>query len=439
MNISTIFKSMLFIDTMALANRPSHFATTLKAKVIDEDSKLVDMHIARTGTFKGYRDGEFTLSRSIFDRMIGNFQKETNPLPVYLGHSDTIPAVEEPEAKGWILGLERKGDNLWAKVELTNELEAKIAKGTFRFTSIYMRSDEVDRVSGKNIGERLVSLAVTNQPFIDGLTRLTLSTNIAHHSIYFHKDMPFMKNLKPFGEKILSALSLSLDEEKLQAVMNLLAEMQQASASDVAAADPTAPADAPAPDEQASPLAPLEDALGLAPDELLALLQDNQDAVVSFLQSLLSPDAAAEQMAASANERAVIAPDAVAVAASSKHCTSESASSLALSTLQDELSAAKETILSLQNQNEEREQMELERIIDDAVARGVILDTKRDQYVKLAKMDKALALSLMDGEEGVHLGTISLSAKEDPKKAKLTFSFTDHEAKILAGAGIKQR
>ena len=116
-----------------------------KPKLIGEDTALVPMHIARTGTFSGYRDGEFTLTPEMFNQCIANFEAEKNPLPVYKGHADANGSItgEEPPASGWILGMKQDEEgNLFALVELTQEMQDLIKAGSYKFTSIYMKSEK---------------------------------------------------------------------------------------------------------------------------------------------------------------------------------------------------------------------------------------------------------------------------------------------------------
>jgi len=421
-------------NKLVLGRRPFLFKSSMKMSMLK--GKTIDAHIAKCGTFSGYRDGEFSLTRKMFDQMIGNFQSEKNPLPVYFGHSDTIPLAEEPEAKGWILAVERRGDDLWAKLEMTSEMESKIKDGKFRFTSIFCRTQNVHRETGKKIGARLVSLAITNSPFIDGLEALTLSQghNTTKVDTYATKDIFKMIDHKNKAEKILSTLELDATEERLSALEAALQAMEP----EVKSEEEDAPEDAPedAAEEADAPevdLAKMEELRAMAaellgqPDLDMAGFMDHMQ---SMLEQMASADPEAEAMAAAANERSANGPDAVGVVASNHP---------AFIALKSELGETQKLVNELQAQKQARDEADIESVVLSAIEDGKILDTSKDHWIKAMKMDKELALSLMEGSEAVTKGRIAKADSRDSKKlSKNVIALTEHERKILAGAGIKK-
>lgn len=412
-------------DRLVLARPPYLAKTTLKKSMIGKgNAKCVEAHIARCGTFKGYRDGEFTLSRKDFDKMIYNFQSEKNPLPVYFGHSDVMSSVQEPDAKGWILGLTRRGDNLWAHVEMTEEMETAIKKGGFRFTSIYCRMEDCHRETGKKIGARLVSLAITNSPFIDGLEPLSLSlTNVGTLSTYLGKDIMKMSETNKLAKKILSALQLS--EDKLQALEAILQEGEVPAAEGEGAPAPEGEGEAPEVD-----MAKLEELRAMASEitgeeldmeGLLALLEEHL--------KMMAEQMAGEEMAAKANANTPLKPDAVTPVAPalSNHP--------ALLALTKELNDAKASLAVLLNEKKATEAKEREGLVLKAIEEGKILESNKDHWLKAMEMDKDLALTLMGSSKAVPMGTVVKPHQNDGKKtSEKVLALSDHEKRILAGA-----
>lgn len=418
-------------DRLVLGRRPFLFKSTQKRALLD--GKCIDAHIAKCGSFKGYRDGEFQLTRKLFDQMISNFQGEKNPLPVYFGHSDTLPLAEEPEAKGWILALERRGDDLWAKLEMTQEMESKIREGKFRFTSIFCRTQNVHRETGKEIGARLISLAITNSPFIDGLQALTLS-NTDKVDTYQSKELINMIDHKTKAEKILSTLSLDATEERLAALEAALQEMMP---GEEAPEEPEAEAETAA-EEEAAPEVDLErlEALRAMASEILGEELDMAgllDKVEEMLQAAAEAPAEeeAQAMATEANERQANGPDAVANVAASAHP--------AFIALKSELDDTKKILKELQAEKQAREEADIEAVVLSAIEMGKILDSAKDQWIKAMKMDKELALSLIEGQEAVKTDRIvKVNTKDSTKQSAKVIALTEHERKILAGAGINK-
>src|SRR5690606_6514030 len=118
--------------------------------------------------------GPLVLDQKAVDEMIRNFNAEENPLPVYYGHADVNATNgEEPSARGWVLGLSRVKDKLYALIDFNKETREKIKNNEWKYSSIFAMKSK-DRNTGKSIGHRLYSIALTNTPFILGLEPITL-------------------------------------------------------------------------------------------------------------------------------------------------------------------------------------------------------------------------------------------------------------------------
>lgn len=387
----------------------------LKKRIISEDSKVVPIEIAKVGTYAGYSDGEFSLTEEVFEEVIRNFNREENPLPVYRGHADVVAsetgATEEPPAVGWILGLTQEDGKLFAAVELTQEIEEQIKAGNYKFTSIYMRGDETDRNTGETIGNRLVSLALTNQPFILGCSEIQLSNYKNSKNIYMTKESLMAKKLsKVKANEIEEALEAEqavedmtenkvMQEEDTMLKKNL-SEMEEKKEDESVIA---------------SELAILEEAkAALAPDMSME----------DFIKSLLAPLMVEDEVEASEMEEAVEKVEAsIALSATRRLNLALSAVKKENASLKKELSAAKEIILT----NE----------INEYVKKGVILRSEQEDYVELAKSNRGLFDRMISKKAGNKVLSRVTTAKENDKRVDVVIS--DRDRKILEAYEARKR
>jgi hypothetical protein len=143
------------------------------------EAKPVWIQIAKTGAFKGHPAGAFELNATVFDEIIRNFNAtENRRIPIDFEHateadssSGNIPSEGAP-AQGWICDLKVQGGNLWGLVEWLPKARELIRGGNYKFFSPAIRFGARDRVTGKQIGARMTSGALTNNPFLDGMKAL---------------------------------------------------------------------------------------------------------------------------------------------------------------------------------------------------------------------------------------------------------------------------
>lgn len=147
----------------------------LDAKSIDANSsKPVWIQVAKKGHFRGHPAGPFTLDDTVFGDIIKNFRASASRrIPIDFEHaseasatSGTLPHTGAP-AQGWMIDLEQRGAGLFALVEWLPLAAKYIKSGAYKFFSPAIRFDSRDRVSGKNIGARMTSGALTNKPFLE--------------------------------------------------------------------------------------------------------------------------------------------------------------------------------------------------------------------------------------------------------------------------------
>jgi len=143
--------------------------------------KPVWVQLAKAGTFKGHRSGAFALDSRIFTEIVANFNAtENKQIPIDFEHAtESDPAegqiaVNGAPAQGWIKGLDIRagGTELWGLVTWGDKAREYIRAGQYKFFSPAIRFNSKDRVSGKPVGARMTSGALTNNPFLDGMMPL---------------------------------------------------------------------------------------------------------------------------------------------------------------------------------------------------------------------------------------------------------------------------
>ncbi len=145
----------------------------------DGDDKPVWIQLAKPGVFRGHSAGPFELNDKVFQEIVRNFYSTQNQaIPIDFEHASeadategTIPTMGAP-AQGWIRELKIEDGNLWGLVEWGDRAREYIRSGAYKFFSPAIRFGAKDRVSGQNIGARMTSGALTNNPFLDGMRPL---------------------------------------------------------------------------------------------------------------------------------------------------------------------------------------------------------------------------------------------------------------------------
>lgn len=173
------------------------FVFEVSAEETDTD-KPVWVQVAKAGTFKGYDGGnvEFTFDKPLFEKVVANARRHpsysagpdgfgTKPLLAWDFHhaSELHPAnvaAGGAPAQGWTLDFEvRDGADgtaqLWALTQWLEPARTYIKEGRYRWASVSMQFDGVDAVTGEAIGPVITSIALTNQPFIEGMEPLVAS------------------------------------------------------------------------------------------------------------------------------------------------------------------------------------------------------------------------------------------------------------------------
>jgi hypothetical protein len=191
---------------------PFDFAATLEAttkEVVAFEPRWV--HVAYEGAWQGYKTGAFTFTPADLGQMVGNLRamerfkpncltatkdecerhrwgvvlfdwrhlSEMDPRTVEIDNQRSFgwvldAEVRTPFAAGDISGLKSNSDKaeLWAYAYFTVEAADRINKHEVKWLSITANPNGRDKRTGQTIGWVMSSIALTNQPFLEGLTAL---------------------------------------------------------------------------------------------------------------------------------------------------------------------------------------------------------------------------------------------------------------------------
>jgi len=136
------------------------------------------IHIASLGEYKGHPSGGFAFTERAFAQIMSNFDARTTPLNVDYEHQTFNRALKGPiDSAGWIVQLELRadGDELWALTELLPEAADRVRGKQLRHCSPVIIPEATDKKTADDIGFELRSLALTNDPFLDGLHPIQLT------------------------------------------------------------------------------------------------------------------------------------------------------------------------------------------------------------------------------------------------------------------------
>ena len=136
-------------------------------------SAAVWNRIGICGDWRGHPAGGFSLSTQTFDEMVSTFNREGVHVRWDVSHQSELPVDKQPiggvPAVGWVTKLERRGTELWGLSEFLPETRKLIQSGSLKYCSPAIRFDSIDPVSGRSVGAKLSSMALTTSPFLKNL------------------------------------------------------------------------------------------------------------------------------------------------------------------------------------------------------------------------------------------------------------------------------
>jgi len=129
-----------------------------------------EVEIAATGEYLGHWQEPYMLTVEDLQRMATNFASE---VVIDYEHQTHDPDADRAPAAGWITRVWVQGESLWGEVEWTSEAEAMIDSEEYRYLSPVFNFDAKDPETGNPIGIKLVTVGLTNVPFMQGMEPVT--------------------------------------------------------------------------------------------------------------------------------------------------------------------------------------------------------------------------------------------------------------------------
>ncbi len=144
-------------------------------------TKMSQVQVFRTGVFRHPTYGKFTITDDDLAHMEANFKanrpKPPTELVVDYEHMSLMPGRKAPAA-GWVKAVEHRTGELVATIEWTPAASGHIANREYRFISPEWNMHYKDKESGKDIGPCLMSMALTNRPFFEGMRPVIASERL---------------------------------------------------------------------------------------------------------------------------------------------------------------------------------------------------------------------------------------------------------------------
>jgi len=179
--------------------------------------------IALTGSYEGHPQGSFTFSPETFQQLQDNFVGSNQVIPVNYEHvsssNGSNPAI------GWITGLytQTGSAGLYAIIDWVDAAAVQeIKDGKYLYLSPSINFSAVDEKSGGDIGAELLSLALTNTPFLKGMESITIE-EVSNSSYLNGKDNKMMYKNKEevaMAEEVDSEESQSEEKESMDMALS---------------------------------------------------------------------------------------------------------------------------------------------------------------------------------------------------------------------------
>ena len=140
-----------------------------------------EIQLFKMGEFEHWSGETFKVDQEFIESMIVNFEsmkstsKDQKIIPLDYNHGSLSFGPEEGKAAGWVVDLFSKEDGLYAKVEWTAKASEYIKNGEYRYISPEFSIDVTDEYGEDVQGAVLYAAALTNRPFLKGMSPVTLS------------------------------------------------------------------------------------------------------------------------------------------------------------------------------------------------------------------------------------------------------------------------
>lgn len=438
------------MQAYALTTPDNHRRVYLRAQIpmVAPDARKAWVHFTIDGAYLGHPDGAFEFNAKVNQDIIKNFNAQKNPVVMTYEHPNYSDG-QPKRASGWVHELKWKDGGLWGYCEFTQAAAEMIKAGEYRFTSVVVDFDGVNRKTAKPQGSELFAVALTNSPFIDGQQPIALSWRGNTKRRLSMNDIDLKAALKALGldestspEQAIAVLGHAMALKSAQegkeeepaaeiepameapAMSAALGATMPAPMAEIDGGAPAMLADEPAPEagaeadagkEQLASL--LEQISGKDLPAIIAFIEDNKDAIAQMFGAAVSAVAGA--------------------GTPTEYFENPSADGRSQAMSRDELSVLRNTVKALSAkvglfEKSERDakaavaQLEAEQKVDAAIASGI---------VPVAERQRALTIALSNTDFGAFISTLAPQPNTQMLTARTpansgTFA-TDDEAELM--------
>jgi len=184
------------------------------------------IHVLPFGSYK-HPKGLLRITESEAQKVVQNFKDDPRDLVLDYEHQslNTIANGQPAPAAGWIKELELREDGVWAKVEWTERAKEHIKNKEYKYVSPVYVPDYKDPKTGESVGPKLVSVALTNTPFLPDLKPIVnkFQTQEVYQmekliSLAEKLDIELTDELRENADKLEEAITAKIDELKATAI-----------------------------------------------------------------------------------------------------------------------------------------------------------------------------------------------------------------------------
>lgn len=147
-------------------------------QVDEQGNKRIWVQVARTGAWTGHHQGAFSITPQTLDQIVDNFHSQRfGRIQWDFDHASAMPATSgsRPQngapAQGWIYDFRHDGEKLYALTEWLPLARQYIQNDQYAGVSPVIDWHFADRVTDKDIGPTITSVALTNLPFLTDMDR----------------------------------------------------------------------------------------------------------------------------------------------------------------------------------------------------------------------------------------------------------------------------
>lgn len=184
----------------------------------NQETKVIEIEVLRCGTI---HDHNLVITEKMLSDMEKNYEDDVYGVELQLnsGHN------RDGEAHGWIKGLKKKGQSLYALVELTKIGIEKLEEKLYKYVSAEFRELQPHHKNGTMIKNVFIGLALTNVPAMKGQSPIMLSEQIIKLNEYNMQMFTLLLDALASREYVSeedkgllsAAFELLTDEEKAEA------------------------------------------------------------------------------------------------------------------------------------------------------------------------------------------------------------------------------